>query len=130
MHDLMKRHTEIYFNIIEWGPDVYGIGEAARYYFNKKAEQLTLNECIFLAGIIPNPKFFRYAFDKEGNLRNYFQTFFRIVSERLFLKEKITEQEFASVNPAIKLTGHAAALVMPADSLPDFTTEEPDAELP
>lgn len=125
-----ERMLEIYLNIIEWGPDVYGIGEAAEYYFNKKADQLTLNECIFLAGIIPNPKYFRYAFDKDGNLRNYFQSFFRIVSERLLLKEKITEQEFSSVQASVKLTGKAAALVMPADTLPDFDAEEPDEELP
>lgn len=125
-----ERMIEIYLNIIEWGPDVYGIGEAAQYYFNKKADQLTLNECIFLAGIIPNPKYFRYAFDKEGNLRNYFQSFFRIVSERLLMKEKITEQEFLSVNPSIKLTGRASVLVMPADSLPDFDAAQEEEDVP
>lgn len=124
-----ERMMEIYLNIIEWGPDVYGIGEAAQYYFNKKADQLTLNECIFLAGIIPNPKYFRFAFDKEGNLRNYFQSFFKIVSERLLMKEKITEEEFLSVSPVLKISGRAAALVMPADSLPDFDVEEPEEEI-
>lgn len=125
-----ERMMEIYLNIIEWGPDVYGIGEAAQYYFNKKADQLSLNECIFLAGIIPNPKYFRYAFDKEGNLRNYFQSFFRIVSERLLMKEKITEQEFSTVSASVKLTGRAAALVMPADSLPDFDVQDQEEEMP
>lgn len=128
-----ERMLEIYLNIIEWGPDVYGIGEASRYYFNKPPDKLTLNECIFLAGIIPNPKNFRFAFDKEGNLRNYFQSFFRIVAERLLLKGKISEEEFQSVIPAVKLNGPAAALVMPADSLPDFninTIEEDDNLLP
>jgi membrane peptidoglycan carboxypeptidase len=123
-----ERMLEIYLNIIEWGPDVYGIKEAAHYYFNKKPEQLSLNECIFLAGIIPNPKNFRYAFDKEGNLRNYFQTFFRVVSERLLMKEKITEAEFLTVNPHLKLTGPAAQWIMPADTLPDFDTKAPEEE--
>jgi membrane peptidoglycan carboxypeptidase len=30
---------EVYFNIIEWGPNVYGIGEASQYYFQNN--QLT-----------------------------------------------------------------------------------------
>lgn len=125
-----ERMMEIYLNIIEWGPDVYGIGEAAQYYFSKKPAQLSLNECIFLAGIIPNPKYFRYAFDKEGNLRNYFQSFFKIVSERLLMKEKITQEEFSTVNPLIRLTGRAALLITPSDSLPDFNAEEAEEERP
>jgi membrane peptidoglycan carboxypeptidase len=28
-----ERMLEVYFNIIEWGPNVYGIGEASRFYF-------------------------------------------------------------------------------------------------
>jgi membrane peptidoglycan carboxypeptidase len=30
-----ERMLEVYFNIIEWGPNVYGIGEASRFYFRK-----------------------------------------------------------------------------------------------
>jgi membrane peptidoglycan carboxypeptidase len=30
-----ERMLEVYFNIIEWGPNVYGIGEASRFYFQK-----------------------------------------------------------------------------------------------
>src|SRR6476620_7713093 len=40
------RMLEVYFNIIEWGPNVYGIGEAAQFYFQKKPSDLTLNECL------------------------------------------------------------------------------------
>ena len=51
-----ERMLEVYFNIIEWGPDVYGIGEAAAYYFDKSPSQLTLDECVYLASIIPKAK--------------------------------------------------------------------------
>jgi membrane peptidoglycan carboxypeptidase len=30
-----ERMLEVYFNIIEWGPNVYGIGEASQFYFKK-----------------------------------------------------------------------------------------------
>lgn len=51
-----ERMFEIYLNIIEWGPGIYGIAEASRFYFNKEPINLTINESIFLASIIPSPK--------------------------------------------------------------------------
>ncbi len=50
-----RRMLEIYLNIIEWGPDVFGIGPAARYYFQKPASQLDAVESAFLASIIARP---------------------------------------------------------------------------
>jgi membrane peptidoglycan carboxypeptidase len=49
------RELEIYLNIIEWGPGLYGVGEAARHYFGKDARTLDVKELAFLATIIPNP---------------------------------------------------------------------------
>jgi len=49
------RELEIYLNIIEWGPGLYGLGEAARHYFGKDARTLDVKELAFLATIIPNP---------------------------------------------------------------------------
>ncbi len=51
-----ERMFEIYLNIIEWGPGIYGIAEASRFYFHKEPINLTINESIFLASIIPSPK--------------------------------------------------------------------------
>ncbi|MNQ07222.1 Penicillin-binding protein 1F [compost metagenome] len=66
-----ERMLEVYFNIIEWGPNVYGIGEASHFYFQKSPSNLTFNECLFLATIIPSPKKFMYQFDGNGNLKGY-----------------------------------------------------------
>ncbi len=64
-----ERMLEVYFNIIEWGPNVYGIGEAAYFYFGKSPLQLNLNESLFLASIVPRPKSFAWQFDETGKLR-------------------------------------------------------------
>ena len=58
-----ERMFEIYLNIIEWGPQVYGAQEAARFYFDKDVADLTLAEAIFMASIIPQPKRFMDSFD-------------------------------------------------------------------
>lgn len=64
-----ERMYEVYLNIAEWAPIVYGIREASDFYFNKRPSQLTLEESIFLASIIPKPKYFRNSFTKEMRLR-------------------------------------------------------------
>jgi len=50
------RILEIYFNVIEYGPALYGIGPAARHYFGKPAKDLTPREAAFFSSILPNPK--------------------------------------------------------------------------
>lgn len=46
---------ELYLNVVEFGPDVYGITQAADYYFGRKPEELDLAECFFLASLLPSP---------------------------------------------------------------------------
>ncbi len=54
--DLSKeRILELYLNLIEWGPDIYGAAEASNYYFQKPAVGLSPEESVFLTAIIPNP---------------------------------------------------------------------------
>ncbi|HET6389653.1 monofunctional biosynthetic peptidoglycan transglycosylase [Hyphomicrobium sp.] len=49
------RIMEVYLNIAEWGPGIFGIGEAAEYYFHKPARNLTEREAARLAVALPNP---------------------------------------------------------------------------
>jgi hypothetical protein len=67
-----ERMLEVYFNIIEWGPNVYGIGEAAHFYFQKHPYDLSLKECLFLATIIPRPKKFYWQFTDEGEQKSIY----------------------------------------------------------
>lgn len=50
------RIIELYLNIVELGPMVYGIGHGSRYYFDKPTSALTPRECAFLAAMLPGPK--------------------------------------------------------------------------
>ena len=47
---------ELYLNVVEFGPMVYGIGPAARYYFNTAAGELSLGQALYISSIMPNPK--------------------------------------------------------------------------
>lgn len=50
-----RRIMEVYLNIAEWGPGIFGIESAARYHFNKSARKLTEREAARLAVALPNP---------------------------------------------------------------------------
>ncbi len=50
-----NRILELYLNYAEWGKGVFGIGEAARYYYGRNLSDLTLDEMKRLAAILPNP---------------------------------------------------------------------------
>jgi penicillin-binding protein 1A len=49
------RILEIYLNVIEWGPGLYGLVPAARHYFGKTPGELTPREMVFLVCLIPSP---------------------------------------------------------------------------
>lgn len=50
-----SRILEIYLNIVEWGPGVYGAEAAARYHFSKSVSRLTPEEAARMAAVLPDP---------------------------------------------------------------------------
>ena len=87
-----NRMLEVYFNIIEWGRNVYGIGEASHYYFDKSPSELSLGESIYLASIVPKPKSGLYAFLSDGSLRPGLHGYFNLIG-KLMAKNGMTEPD-------------------------------------
>ncbi|NBQ53610.1 MAG: hypothetical protein EBU49_08530, partial [Proteobacteria bacterium] len=42
-------------NVVEFGPNIFGVGEAADFYFGTTAADLTLKESVFLVNLLPAP---------------------------------------------------------------------------
>ncbi len=80
------RLFEVYLNIIEWGKNVYGIKEAAKYYFGKTPAELQIGESLYLSSIIPRPKTGLSSFDYTGHLKpwvlKHFNTYGYIMTKR------------------------------------------------
>ena len=51
-----RRTMEIYLNIAEWGPNVFGIEAAAQHHFGRSAKDLTANQAALLAVTLPSPR--------------------------------------------------------------------------
>lgn len=54
-----RRILEVYLNIAEWGPGVFGAEAAARHWFGKPAARLSADEAARLAAILPSPRRWR-----------------------------------------------------------------------
>jgi len=50
-----RRILELYLNLIEWGDGIFGAEAASQHYFGKSAGELTRDEAVRLAAVIPNP---------------------------------------------------------------------------
>jgi monofunctional glycosyltransferase len=51
-----KRILEVYANIVELGPGIYGVEKASNLYFHKHAKDLTKREAALIAAVLPNPR--------------------------------------------------------------------------
>ncbi len=111
-----ERLLEIYLNIIEWGPNVYGVSEACQYYFNKSPKNVTLDEALYLASIVPRPKKFKYLFEKDGNLKSFMEDDFKFVSNKMLSRGMISEDQFNNLTYNIRLNGQAKNILVDTTS--------------
>lgn len=106
-----ERMLEVYFNVIEWGPNIYGIGEASQFYFQKHPSQLSLNECLFLASIVPSPKKFMWKFDNTGNLRNQGTVQQKYLTNLMLRRGILTSEDTIFKSFPVQVTGRARSFL-------------------
>lgn len=107
------RILEIYINIIEFGPGVYGIDQASNYYFNKSPKQLTLTEAIVLSYMVPRPKHFHEALlIKTPQLLKNLPEYFIQISTYLFQKRLISEQDYKTLDTEIRFAGKLGKIAL------------------
>jgi len=89
-----SRILEIYLNIIEWGPEIYGVGEAAQHYFGREAADVTPKQAAFLASIIPNPIKY-YVYYRQGALSEVWEKRVHELLVKMRDRGVLNEEEFA-----------------------------------
>lgn len=84
---------ELYLNVIEFGPGIYGVGPAAAHYFNARPEQLSLGQSLYLASILPQPK--RQYFAADGRVSDGWANYLRKLMRIALKIRRIDEGELA-----------------------------------
>lgn len=85
------RILELYLNVVELGPLVYGVGHAAEHYFGRPLADITLRESTFLAAMLPGPR----VLDPRRAMDRVMERSDRILAT-LARAEKITEDQYRS----------------------------------
>jgi hypothetical protein len=118
-----ERVLEIYLNIIEWGPDLYGLRPAARRYFGKDPAQLTPKEMAFLVALIPGPVKYQRSF-ADGALSPAFESLVDGVLAKLRSVEAIDEGVYQEA------LGESLLIRPNGEGLPDEELDAAMAEAP
>ena len=125
---------ELYLNVVEFGPKLYGIQNASIHYFGKDPADLSLLECAYLAKMLPNPVG-RYRYYKNGGLDEKWRGVLERVVTKMFTRGYITEEEwkeamadeFAFYYPTPDALAEAADALLEesedASPFPDFSAE-------
>ena len=96
------RIMEIYLNVIEYGPNIYGIGPAALHYFGKPAKDLNPVEAAFFSTILPSPKE-RYKQYCQGTLTRWTNGKIERILAIMQKRDRLTQAEYdtALVTPLL-----------------------------
>jgi monofunctional glycosyltransferase len=94
LEDFLKKDEilEKYLNVVEFGENLYGIGPASKFYFNKTASELTPAEGAFLAFLLPSPKKYSVSFRKK-QLTPFARSRMRVIVNRMARFRSISEEQ-------------------------------------
>ncbi|GEM_PF-3547546 len=119
-HRLTKQQIlELYFNIIEFGPRIYGIKAAANHYFNRAPSQLTLLQAIWLGSIIPGPRKFYHQFVR-GSSGDTWREYLCWIGRIMHKREKITTEQLNRLGGCNVIFGGAPDGSEEPDEAADF----------
>ncbi|MFP4549921.1 MAG: transglycosylase domain-containing protein [Spirochaetales bacterium] len=90
------RILELYLNVAEFGPGVFGVHHAARYYFDTLPSRLTIGQATWLASVLPSPMRYHYYFEQGAISDGWFarmKSYYAVMLER----ERITPEQYAEL---------------------------------
>jgi monofunctional biosynthetic peptidoglycan transglycosylase len=123
------RILELYLNVVELGPMVYGVGKASRYYFGKSASDLSLRESAFLASMLPGPKVYNPYRNLGRVVRRSDRLLRRMVAAQMISTEeyRVALAEEPNVEGLSRKVDTTIASPVPADPL-ELPVSDGDSE--
>lgn len=92
---------EKYINVIELGPQIFGIYDASMHYFNTTPSELTTWQSIFLVYLLPNPKVYSEVFNTK-ELTDFTKSRLTDLSKKLYYLNRIPENDYKSLRSRIE----------------------------
>ncbi len=82
---------ELYLNVVEFGPGVYGIRQASQHYFSSHPGELSLGQALFFGSLLPSPKVER--FEEDGTLKPRYAEHLHFLMRVAHKIKRITDDE-------------------------------------
>ena len=85
---------ELYLNIAEFGPDIFGVNAASHYYFKKSAYRINAAEGAFMALMLPSPRKNHYRLFQNRNLSERWRRKLQRILKDMLYNDFITEKQY------------------------------------
>lgn len=120
------RIIELYLNVVELGPMVYGIGHGAQYYFGKSASNLTPRECAFLAAMLPGPRVAYNPYKNIGKVLKRSDMILRLLRQKGVLGENEYQAALAESPNVGNLQKKVDKVIATASVFENISSPKPD----
>ena len=90
-----KAIFERYLNIAQFGKDIYGVKQAAEFYFKKSASNLTVQESAFLAMVLPSPEKYSQSYYRK-DLTKFARRRLTQIIENMYKYKSLSEEQYVS----------------------------------
>lgn len=120
-----KEILERYLNVIQFGKDIYGVKQAAQFYFKKHPAELDVVESAFLAMVLPNPEKYSKSYYRKDLTKFARKRISGIVTDMHRYKMLGDDEYFMAMGKIeyFLTTGHKEVDVSPADLSSDDLSE-------
>lgn len=86
---------EKYFNVVEFGPNIFGISKASYHYFGKSPSLLTPAEAAYLVSLLPSPVRYSAAYRRNKELSRFNKRRVTHILRMLHVQKKISDDDYA-----------------------------------
>ncbi len=120
-----------YFNVVEFGPNIYGIKKASSYYFKKKTSELSAADCISLVAILPSPNKWNKSLETKAP-SGFFKSRYNVILARMQMMgltpaAQLTAARKFGAPPRVSLEPNTDADLVRVDDFPPSTVHEVEA---
>lgn len=121
-----KQIITYYLNVVEFGPNLFGVKKASRYYFNKDPINVQPWEAAFLAFLLPSPKRYHQSFAQK-ELTPFASRMVSRILRKMYKGKKISEEDYLYAREQVpNFFGPGTGSVTSEEEI--LATEESDEE--
>ena len=114
---------ELYLNVVELGPRVYGVEAAAAHYFHSSAGQLSLSQALYLASVLPAPQLSHFS--ASGALSGGWISKLRTLMKYANKRNRVSDDELSQGLSEIPVRGSPTPMKDPNARLEEGSVDDP-----